>query len=399
MGLQNNWVLHRQHLQSQRLEQLTMKTATALSVLGFASQVLGHGYMVVPASRTRLGAEAKLDSCPECTILEPVSAWPDLDVAQVGRSGPCGFNARVNIDYNRPSNTWGQRPVATYTPGQTVDVQWCVDNNGDHGGMFSWRICQNQAIVDKLLNPNYTPTEAEKQAAEDCFEAGLLKCTDVSGQSCGYSPDCSPGQPCYRNDWFTCNAFQGDNRRACQGVDGSALGSCYTSIAGGYTVTKKVKIPNYSSNHTLISLRWNSFQTGQVYLTCADIAIAGSGGSNPPTNPPTNPPATCTSGQKVKVTFNQQVKTNYGEVIKVVGSAASLGAWDVSKALSLSASQYTAAKPLWTLTTEFAPSTQFAYKFIKVSSSGAVTWESDPNRSYNVPSDCSKGYTLESSWK
>ena len=88
-----------------------------------------------------------------------------------------------------------------------VDVQWCLDANGDHGGMFSYRICQNQAIVDKLLTPGYLPTEAEKQAAEDCFEAGELKCTDVPGQTCGYNSDCQQGQACWRNDWFTCKCM------------------------------------------------------------------------------------------------------------------------------------------------------------------------------------------------
>jgi len=66
-----------------------------------------------------------------------VSSWPDLTVAQVGRSGPCGYNARVSIDYNQPATNWGNSPVATYKGGDIVDVQWCVDRNGDHGGMFS----------------------------------------------------------------------------------------------------------------------------------------------------------------------------------------------------------------------------------------------------------------------
>jgi lytic starch monooxygenase len=259
--------------------------------------------------------------------------------------------------------------------------------------MFSWRICQDQAIVDKLLIPGYTPTQAEKQAAEDCFEAGLLKCTDVSGQDCEYSANCSPGQPCWRNDWFTCKGFQaGDNGR-CQGVDKAPLNSCYTSIAGGYTVTKKVKIPNITSNHTLLSLRWNSFQTGQIYLSCADIAIEGDGdGGNPNPQP-------CPSGSNTKVTFNQLTTTVPGETIKLVGSTAQLGNWDASKGLALSASQYTSSKPLWTLTAEFSPGTSFQYKFIKTTSSGGVVWESDPNRSYTVPADCSKTYTVDSNWK
>ena len=83
--------------------------------------------------------------------------------------------------------------MAAYAPGDIVTVQWCLDHNGDHGGVFSYGICQEQDIVDKLLDPSHVPTEAEKAAAEFCFEAGLLPCTDVQGQTCEYSPDCSEG--------------------------------------------------------------------------------------------------------------------------------------------------------------------------------------------------------------
>jgi lytic starch monooxygenase len=136
--------------------------------------------------------------------------------------------------------------------------------------MFSYRICQDQDIVDKFLDPDYIPTEEEKQAAEDCFTEGILPCTDVDGQSCDYSPDCSEGEACWRNDWFTCKGFE-DTK--CRGVDNAPIDSCYTSIAGGYTVTSQIKIPDFKSNHTLLSFKWNSWQTPQVYLTCADITI------------------------------------------------------------------------------------------------------------------------------
>ncbi|KAK5993731.1 hypothetical protein PT974_07168 [Cladobotryum mycophilum] len=233
------------------------------------ASVLGHGYLSSPPSRVALNAKAGSDTCPECTILEPVPAWPNLDSAKVTpRMGPCGFNQRVSVDYNQPGSHWGQ-PVATYHPGQTIDVQWCVDSNGDHGGMFTYRLCQDQAIVNKLLTPGYMPTEAEKQAAEDCFEKGVLPCTDVAGQQCGFSPDCKD-QSCHRNDWFTCQAFDGGK---CAGVDNAPKDSCYTSIAGGHTVSSKIKLPNYVSNHTLLSFKWNSFQTPQIYLNCADISI------------------------------------------------------------------------------------------------------------------------------
>lgn len=185
--------------------------------------------------------------------------------------GPCGYNQRVSVDYNQPGGNYGKEPVVTYSPGEVIDVQWCVDNNGDHGGMFTYRLCSNQELVDKFLDPDTVPTEAEKQELEDCFQKGVLPCTGVDGQQCDYSPDCGDGDACHRNDWFTCKSFDGEG---CQGVDNAEHGSCFTSIAGGYTVSSKVKLPeNITSEHTLLSFKWNSFQTPQIYLNCADIAI------------------------------------------------------------------------------------------------------------------------------
>jgi alpha-amylase len=38
------------------------------------------------------------------------------------------------------------------------------------------------------------------------------------------------------------------------------------------------------------------------------------------------------------------------------------------------------------------------YKFIKVSSDGTVNWESDPNRSYNVPA-CQASASVSNTWQ
>lgn len=294
---------------------------------------------------------------------------------------------------------------ATYSPGDIVEVQWCLDHNGDHGGMFTYRICQDQELVDKFLDADYLPTEDEKQAAEDCFEAGTLSCNDVDGQECDYSPDCQDGEACWNNDWFTCNAFDGTK---CQGVDNAELNSCYTSIAGGYTVTKKVKIPEYVSNHTLLQFKWNSFQTPQIYLSCADIAITGDGQQPPSTTTGTAPSttttksgtsSTCKAGATVDVTFNQIVTTNVGQTVKIVGSIPELGNWDTSSAPALSASGYTSSNHLWSYTVALATGRSFEYKFINVDSSGGVTWESDPNRSYTVPSTCDSSVTVASTWR
>lgn len=315
-----------------------------------------------------------------------------MDAAAIGRSGPCGFNARDGIDYNQPSEHWGNKPVATFSPGQVIDVEWCVDHNGDHGGMFAYRICQNQTLVDKFLTPGYLPTEEEKQAAEDCFTEGTLACTDVSGQECDFSPDCSEGEACWRNDWFTCEAFQGGG---CKGVDNAPLGSCFTTIAGGYTVTKKIRIPDYVSSHTLLSFKWNSFQTPQIYLSCADIAIvdgSSGGGGNTPDKP-------CAADGLVPVTFKHRVETTWGQDVKIVGSLPQLGSWNPSAAPSLSAAQYSASSPIWTSAINLPAGTTFEYKFVRVEGSGTVTWESDPNRVYTVPQDCEKDAVSESSWR
>lgn len=267
--------------------------------------------------------------------------------------------------------------------------------------MFTYGICQNQTLVDLFLTPGYLPTTEEKQAAEDCFLDGELKCTDVSGQTCGYNPDCTSDQACYRNDWFTCNAFNADTNRGCQGVDGAALNSCATTIAGGYTVTKKIKIPNYTSDHTLLRFRWNSFQTAQVYLHCADIAIRGSGGGSSSTTSSTRTTsttsktstttssATCTAATTVPVTFNELATTKYGENIYLTGSISQLSSWSTSSAIALSADKYTSSNPLWTATINLPVGSSFEYKFIKKLADGSITWESDPNRAYTVPTGCS----------
>jgi len=79
-----------------------------------------------------------------------------------------------------------------------------------------------------------------------------------------------------------------------------------------------------------------------------------------------------------------------------VGNVAALGNWVPASGVALGASQYTASNPVWSGTVKLAPGTVVQYKFVKISSSGAATWESDPNRSYTVP--CAAA-TVTSSWK
>ncbi|KAL5596864.1 hypothetical protein BROUX41_006452 [Berkeleyomyces rouxiae] len=96
----------------------------------------------------------------------------------------------------------------------------------------------------------------------------------------------------------------------------------------------------------------------------------------------------CTTPTAVAVSFTETVTTAFGDTIKITGNISALGNWNVDQAITLSAASYTTSNPIWTGTISLPAGSVISYKFIKVSSSGAVTWESDPNRSYTVPATC-----------
>ncbi|KAK1778845.1 alpha-amylase [Copromyces sp. CBS 386.78] len=105
--------------------------------------------------------------------------------------------------------------------------------------------------------------------------------------------------------------------------------------------------------------------------------------------------SSCTA-TAVPITFNALVSTSYGETVKLTGNTAALGSWNTANAVPLSASKYTSSNPLWYASVNLAPGSVVLYKFIKVSSSGTVSWESDPNRTYTVP--CAAA-TVSSTWR
>lgn len=78
------------------------------------------------------------------------------------------------------------------------------------------------------------------------------------------------------------------------------------------------------------------------------------------------------------------------------GNVTALGNWNTGSAISLGASRYTNSNPLWSGAVNLAPGTGIQYKFIRVSSSGIVTWEVDPDRILSVP--CAAA-TVSSTWQ
>ncbi|KDN65985.1 putative glycosyl hydrolase family 15 [Colletotrichum sublineola] len=192
----------------------------------------------------------------------------------------------------------------------------------------------------------------------------------------------SDGKPLSADDltWSYAAFLTAAQRRANvipKGWVGSATsvpGTCQaTSIAGSYS---SATVTSFPANQTP--------QTG-VPTTTRDTATPTATG--------------CPIASSVLVTFNARVVTQFGQTIKIVGNIPSLGNWNPRNAVTLSASGYTPANPVWSVTVELPAGQAIQYKYINVASSGTPTWENDPNRSYTVPSSCATSATKSDSWQ
>lgn len=164
----------------------------------------------------------------------------------------------------------------------------------------------------------------------------------------------------------------------------SVPGTCSaTSISGSYTSATSTTFP---ASQTPIS----GTVTGTVSATATGTATKSSSSTTS---------TSCTAAATVSVSFNELVTTSYGDTIKIVGSISALGNWNTANAIALSASDYTSSNPLWKVTVPLAAGTSFEYKFINIKADGTLVWESDPNRSYTVPSSCSTTATVSTSWR
>lgn len=244
----------------------------------------GHGIFWTPKSRAVLSEESGYMKDATTIISEPM---PDVATGReypggrpfaepgtsVSNIGPCGMETYDSLmtNWNHPEHSWGGIQ-ATYKAGDVIDIEWCVSNNADHGGLYSYRICSNDELVGKFIDPNYTPNDTEMTLLEECFQAGVLKCSDVPGQDCNIHPDCvGTGWGCDSQDvadsWFACGPK--DSGRCAS----KSVGYCYTHEGDGSILRNQVKLPEKVSNHTLLGFRWDCEDTGQLWLHCADIEL------------------------------------------------------------------------------------------------------------------------------
>lgn len=190
-------------------------------------------------------------------------------------------------------------------------------------------------------------------------------------------------------------------------------GSSYTLYLGGSGYSSGTKLMEM---HTCTSVTVDSsgkiavpMASGlpRVLIPASSVSNSGLCGSSVPsatatqTTTATTTGPGCTQATALPVLFKELVTTVYGQNIYVSGSISQFGNWDTSKAIALSSSSYTSSNPLWQTTITLPVGTSFQYKFLKkMTGSSTVTWESDPNRSYTVPTGCAGATaTVAASWK
>ncbi|KAI9694322.1 MAG: hypothetical protein M1820_009011 [Bogoriella megaspora] len=138
-----------------------------------------------------------------------------------------------------------------------------------------------------------------------------------------------------------------------------------------------------------------------AFLTAADRragSVPASWGSSSANTIPSNC-ASGGSGCSVKITFNESKTTTFGQTVYLTGSISALSSWSTTSAIALSASGYTAANPVWSVTVNLPAGTGFEYKFFVKNTDGSITWEGDPNRSYTTSSTCGSSATVNGSWR
>lgn len=180
---------------------------------------------------------------------------------------------------------------------------------------------------------------------------------------------------------LTTNAGSGSNAQHCFNTQ-KANGQWTNVYGNGATVT--------------------SDGSGNICLTVSNgdpIVLLASTGTPTSVSTPTTLLTTSTAcPTSVSVTFTHRIVTAFGDTIKIAGNTAQLGSWNPSNAPALSASSYTSANPVWTITLSLSAGSAVQYKFVKIASGGAVTWESDPNRAYTVPA-CQSSASVTSTWQ
>jgi len=195
-----------------------------------------------------------------------------------------------------------------WVAGQTAEVAWGITAN--HGGGYQYRLCphdspdRNETCFQKLPLDFVGNTQwIQFGHGMDVNNRTEIPATDVSGDRVipvGSTWRKNPIPPC--NTPISGGAV---SKRKClgptfkapiPGLYGFGPGSCGSSEVVcnleqfrehnfDFGIVDKVQVPNVPAGKYILSFRWESDQTNQVWNSCADVTIKTSGPATKPFTP------------------------------------------------------------------------------------------------------------------
>ncbi|EME83175.1 glycoside hydrolase family 13 carbohydrate-binding module family 20 protein [Pseudocercospora fijiensis CIRAD86] len=238
-------------------------------------------------------------------------------------------------------------------------------------------------------NPTYAATKSKVVYSDTKIMAtlkqGLLSVFTDSGSSGSGSAILTPAKTGFAGytkytDLLSCNVIQTDS-------------------SGNLAVTINYGAPRVFYKTSELSGTDLCASTNNIDQSQSRAATTSTSSTILPGRVVDTPAASCAVSGNVSVPFYQNTTTSWGEILKIIGSIDELGKWNTSNAIRMSSAMYTTSNPIWNATVLIPSDTSFEYKFIKVGSSGGVTWESGSNRKYTVPPSCISMSAVNSTWQ
>lgn len=81
------------------------------------------------------------------------------------------------------------------------------------------------------------------------------------------------------------------------------------------------------------------------------------------------------------------------------GNIDQLGEWDPDSAVALSSYDYTPTNTNWFVSLNITQGTYFEYKYYQRNQDWSITWPSNDNRMYTVPSGCQSSIVINDKWQ
>jgi len=88
-----------------------------------------------------------------------------------------------------------------------------------------------------------------------------------------------------------------------------------------------------------------------------------------------------TAFTNVRLRFEVDAQTHWGDRIVLVGDVPELGSWDPARGVELQGDDY----PTWTASVLLPPGAAVEYKYVRRSGDGQAEWELGHNRAVSVP--------------